>query len=116
MIPIGAMAGSGGYAEVRIVSDNPQLAIEQFDAQPAGRVLYGFGEGWNEQEYNPATGVLWRWSSDKAALRVRAEGQGAGAHPARRDRGGVVVAGSRFAPASVSLLSSTSTGRSRGRC
>ena len=41
------------------------MAIEQFDAQPAGRVVFGFGEGWNEQEYNPATGVLWRWTSDR---------------------------------------------------
>lgn len=76
MIPIASTSGSGDYAEVRIVSDNPQLAIEQFDAQPTGRIVYGFGEGWNEQEYNPSTGVLWRWSSDKAALRVRAEGHG----------------------------------------
>jgi hypothetical protein len=76
MIPLGPTSGTGDYAEVRIVSDHPQLAIEQFDAQPAGRVIYGFGEGWNEQEYNPSTGVLWRWSSDKAALRVRAEGGG----------------------------------------
>ncbi len=76
MIPIASTAGTGDYAEVRVVADQPQLAIEQFDAQPAGRVIYGFGEGWNEQEYNPATGVLWRWSSDKAALRVRAEGGG----------------------------------------
>ncbi len=76
MIPVAPTAATGDYAEVRIVSDTAQLAIEQFDAQPAGRVIYGFGEGWNEQEYNPATGVLWRWSSDMATLRVRAEGGG----------------------------------------
>jgi len=76
MIPIATMPGTGDFAEVRIMSDHPQLAIEQFDAQPAGRAVYGFGEGWNEQEYNPTTGVLWRWSSDKAALRVRAAGLG----------------------------------------
>ena len=76
MLPLASTAGSGDYARVTIVSDNPQLAIEQFDAQPAGRVIYGYGEGWNEQEYNPSTGVLWRWSSDRAALRVRAEGSG----------------------------------------
>ena len=76
MLPLASTAGSGDYARVTIVSDNPQLAIEQFDAQPAGRVIYGYGEGWNEQEYNPSTGVLWRWSSDRADLRVRAEGSG----------------------------------------
>lgn len=75
-IPLASTAGTGDFAHVTIVSDNPLLAVEQFDAQPAGRVIYGFGDGWNEQEYNPTTGVLWRWSSDKAALRVRAEGHG----------------------------------------
>ena len=74
MITLPSTAGQGQYATVAISSDNPQLAIEQFDAQPTGKPVYGFGEGWNEQEYNPATGVLWRWSSNKAAIRVRAEG------------------------------------------
>ncbi len=76
MIPLPSTAGEGGYAPVTVTSDSPELAIEQFDAQPAGRVVYGFGDGWNEQEYNPTTGVLWRWSSDRAAIRVRAEGNG----------------------------------------
>lgn len=75
MIPLPSTAGEGDYATVTIASDNPLLAIEQFDAQPAGRIVYGFAEGWNEQEYNPATGVLWRWSSDRASIRVRAEGK-----------------------------------------
>jgi transmembrane protein TMEM260 (protein O-mannosyltransferase) len=66
--------GKGGYAEVTVNSDSQQLAIEQFDAQPAGRVVSGFGEGWNEQEYNPVTGDLWRWTTDRAAIRVRSEG------------------------------------------
>jgi hypothetical protein len=74
MIPLPPLEGATEYATVTIRSDNPELAIEQFDAQPAGRVIYGFGEGWNEQEYNPATGVSWRWSSDRSAIRLRAEG------------------------------------------
>jgi len=49
----------------------PDLAIEQFDAQPTTRVLVGYGDGWHEQEYTPATGRLWRWTSDHAALRAR---------------------------------------------
>jgi hypothetical protein len=76
MVPLASTAGEGAYATVTITSDSRELAIEQFDAQPAGRVVYGFGEGWNEQEYNPTTGVLWRWSSDRAAIRVRPEGNG----------------------------------------
>jgi hypothetical protein len=77
MLQLPSTLGPGEYAQVSIASDNPQLAIEQFDAQPSGRLLYGFGEGWNEQEYNPVTGVSWRWSSDRSAIRLRAEGTGA---------------------------------------
>jgi hypothetical protein len=72
--PGASFNGKGGYAEVTVESDIQPLAIEQFDAQPAGRVVYGFGDGWNEQEYNPATGDLWRWTTDRAAIRVRSEG------------------------------------------
>ena len=75
MIALPSTVGTGDYATVTISSDNQQLAIEQFDAQPAGWPTYGFAEGWNEQEYNPSTGVLWRWSSNKGVIRVRAEGR-----------------------------------------
>lgn len=74
MVTLPPPEGGTEYATVTIRSDNPELAVEQFDAQPAGRVIYGFGDGWNEQEYNPSTGVSWRWSSDRSAIRLRAEG------------------------------------------
>jgi hypothetical protein len=74
MIPLDTLEGATEYATVTVRADNPELAIEQFDAQPAGRVISGFGDGWNEQEYNPRTGVSWRWSSDRSVIRVRAEG------------------------------------------
>ena len=38
-------------------------------------VVFGFGEGWNEHEYDPSTGELWRWTSDRSAIRVRAAGR-----------------------------------------
>ncbi len=38
--------------------------------QPAGALLHGFGDGWHEQEYEPATGRRWRWTSDRAVLLV----------------------------------------------
>ncbi len=69
--------GSGDYATITITSDSEDLAIEQFDAQPDDRLMFGFGEGWHEQEYNPATGVLWRWSSDRAVIHVRSGGHSA---------------------------------------
>lgn len=65
------LAGRGDYAHLTIESDNQDVAVEQFDAQPGERVLFGFGDGWNEQEYDPKTGALWRWSSDRATIRVR---------------------------------------------
>jgi len=49
------------------------VAIEQFGAKPSGRVVFGYGEGWHETEYNPATGELWRWASERSSLRVRSE-------------------------------------------
>jgi hypothetical protein len=76
LIDLPSTLGNGRYATVTVSADNPQLAIEQFDAQPQDRVIYGFGEGWNEQEYNPSTGVLWRWSSDRSVIRVRPAGHG----------------------------------------
>jgi hypothetical protein len=75
MTSVVLQAGTGNYAEITVQSDSEQVAIEQFDAQPAGQVVYGFGEGWNEQEYNPKTGEMWRWSSDRSAIRVRSAGR-----------------------------------------
>jgi hypothetical protein len=75
LITLPPLSGPGDYSIVTISSDNPDLAVEQFDAQPLGQVVFGFGEGWNEQEYNPVTGALWRWSSERAVLRVRSGGR-----------------------------------------
>jgi hypothetical protein len=74
-LTVPAPPGSGDYAAVSVQSDGRDVAIEQFDAQPLGRVMSGFGEGWHEREYSPSTGALWRWTSDRAVLRVRASGR-----------------------------------------
>jgi len=37
--------------------------------------MVGFGTGWHEQELNPATGVRWRWTGERAELRVQSSGQ-----------------------------------------
>lgn len=66
--------GTSSYASLRIESSASDVAIEQFDARPQGTVVYGFGEGWYEHEYAPKTGLSWRWSSERAQIRVRAEG------------------------------------------
>ncbi len=59
---------------VRLQPDQARVAIEQFDAQSDDRAVFGYGEGWQEPEHNPLTGALWRWTSERATLRVHAGG------------------------------------------
>ena len=70
-LPEGALDGAGRYARISVAADSPRLAIEQFDAQSSGQLMFGFGEGWHELEYNPATGRMWRWMSERGAIRSR---------------------------------------------
>ena len=71
------LPGDGRYATLT-VSSHPAdgsrrpapTAVRQFDVQDASRAIMGIGEGWHELEYEPATGRLWRWSSDRAVLRI----------------------------------------------
>jgi hypothetical protein len=74
-LPDGSLSGEGDYATIAVTADSGDIAIEQFDAQPAGRIVFGYDEGWNELEYNPASGQLWRWTTERATLRVRGAGQ-----------------------------------------
>ena len=74
-IPGDSLSGEGDYATITATADAGDIAIEQFDAQPVGRVVFGYDEGWNELEYNPASGRLWRWTTERATLRVRGGGQ-----------------------------------------
>jgi hypothetical protein len=69
-LPAGALNGVGDYAALIIRADSDRVALEQFDAQPLGALVYGFAEGWHEHEYDPSTGELWRWTSDRSALRI----------------------------------------------
>ena len=77
-----ATAGEGDYALLTVSSRSAggdarraPLAVRQFDAQDAARLLYGFGEGWHELEYDNASGRLWRWSSDRSVVRVHGKPQ-----------------------------------------
>jgi len=69
-IPPGGLAGRGDYAPIAIAADRDRVAIEQFDAQSAGVVMVGYGDGWHEHEYDPSTGRQWRWTSERAILQV----------------------------------------------
>ncbi len=72
------LAGAGDYARLTIASRQARsdrrpaaVAVRQFDVQPAGRMISAFGEGWHEEEYDPATGRGWRWTSGRALIRVK---------------------------------------------
>ncbi|MBI2828686.1 MAG: hypothetical protein HYX77_05385 [Acidobacteria bacterium] len=77
-IPEGIAPGTGGYARLAITSrsgggDHRRAAVgvRQFDIQSAGHMLYAFGEGWHEEEYDAVTGRRWRWTSERSVLRVK---------------------------------------------
>ncbi len=74
-LPRGALSGAGGYSRLSVAADHPGVAIEQFDAQSAPGVVFGFGEGWHEREYNPSTGRMWRWMSERGVIRARGDGR-----------------------------------------
>ena len=63
-LPGGLPSGPGDYAHLIITAraepasrPTPPVAIRQFDIQSSGTLIYGFGEGWHEAEYDNATGL-----------------------------------------------------------
>jgi hypothetical protein len=75
-LPAGALQGEGAWSaltlETRPVSGTGPVpaAIEQFDVQDPGVMLWGFDEGWHEAEFSPVRLERWRWMSARAVLRV----------------------------------------------
>jgi hypothetical protein len=75
-VPSGVPAGDGRYARLTVAATPadggamPEVAIRQFDLQPLGDLMYGFDDGWHEDEYENATGLRWRWTSGHAVLRI----------------------------------------------
>ena len=76
-LPDGLPPGTGDFATLRITAradppsqPTPEVAISQFDIQSSRTLIYGFGEGWNEAEFDNATGLLWRWTSGRSMLLV----------------------------------------------
>ena len=65
--------GGDGYARLTIKSEPSTVptAIRQFDIQPVSRAIFAFGPGWHDAEYEAQTGLRWRWTSDRAVLRIR---------------------------------------------
>jgi hypothetical protein len=70
----GALLGDGPLAQLTVQSAGANggrvsTAIEQFDLQSRGSLMWAFDEGWHEAEYDPALG-MWRWTSERATLRM----------------------------------------------
>jgi len=62
---------SRDYYQVVVTSTPPaRVGVEQFDVS-ATRPLVGYGGGWHEQEFNPRTGLRWRWLSERGELQLR---------------------------------------------
>ena len=77
-VPEGIAVGPGDYATLTIASRSPAgdtrrapSAVRQFDIQPTGQMVYGYGEGWHEEEYDVPTGLRWRWTSGRSVLRLK---------------------------------------------
>jgi hypothetical protein len=77
-IPEGNASGDGDYSTLTVVARGAvddgrrvPVAVRQFDVQSSDRMVYGFAEGWHEQEYDPITGRQWRWMSERSVIRVR---------------------------------------------
>ncbi len=73
-LPAGALRGSAPYVPLAISSE-AAVSLEQFDAQPPGVPMFGYGVGWQEPEYSAETGQSWRWMSERAELWVRPVGR-----------------------------------------
>ncbi len=74
-LPAGVLAGPGQFAALMVkagpvIGETPiPTAIEQFDLQPQGTLMWGFGDGWHEAEYASGLGI-WHWTSERARLLV----------------------------------------------
>jgi hypothetical protein len=72
------VAGDGPFASLTISSRSldpnraAPVAIRQFDIQPSAQLIFGYGEGWHEAEFDVETGRSWRWTSERSVLRIEA--------------------------------------------
>jgi hypothetical protein len=76
-VPAGGLTGDGLWATLEVsavatATGKPTgiVDVEQFDAQDPATPILAFGDGWYEPEYNPSTGMSWRWASGRSTLHV----------------------------------------------
>jgi hypothetical protein len=70
----GALVGDGALARLTIAATaagggSVPTAIEQFDLQSRGSLMWAYDTGWHEAEFDPSLG-MWRWTSERATLRL----------------------------------------------
>jgi hypothetical protein len=70
----GVLEGTGAFARLTVWSESRDgervpTAIEQFDLQSQGSLMWAYDAGWHEAEYDPELGI-WRWTSERAVLRI----------------------------------------------
>jgi len=71
------IAGPGTFASLTISSRSldparpAPVAIRQFDIQAAPQMIYGYGEGWHEDELVVETGLTWRWTSERSVIQIK---------------------------------------------
>ncbi len=78
-LPAGTLNATDPYIPLAITAASSdassRLSLEQFDLQSPSVPMYACGEGWQEPEYNPETGLAWRWMGPSSALWVRPVGR-----------------------------------------
>ncbi len=81
-LPEGIESGDSAYAHLTIASRavgsgdrRAAVAVRQFDIQPAAQLVYGFADGWHEEEYDFPSGRRWRWTSEKSLIRLQGRPQ-----------------------------------------
>lgn len=80
-LPAGSLTGDGRWAELTVRSapvSGPQpvaTAVEQFDVQSPGALMWAYGAGFHELEFDSVQARSWRWMSERAEIEV---GQAAG--------------------------------------
>src|ERR671913_86659 len=73
MVPPRAPPGGGPpvpAAASAAAPATPPIAIRQFNLQSAPTLMFGFAEGWHEEEYDAAARMRWRWTSDRSVLQI----------------------------------------------
>jgi hypothetical protein len=74
-LPEGLPPQTAQYARLTILSrarggdgQRAPVAVRQFDVQGSDRLIWAFGEGWHEAEYDVLQGRQWRWTSERSIL------------------------------------------------